>query len=151
MAETTQLHATAVDIGGNGVLIRGPSGSGKSDLALRLIEGSAMLVSDDRTDLEVENGRLLARAPENLAGLLEVRGVGIVELEIVPRTPLALVVDLVASDRIERLPAPTETEILGVALPSIRLAPFEVGAPAKLRLALDVVRGNMKMRHGITN
>ena len=151
MSEITQIHATAVEIAGDGVLIRGPSGSGKSDLALRMIEDGAVLVSDDRTDLEIADGRLVARAPQALAGLLEVRGVGIVELDAAPRSFISMVVDLVAADEIDRLPAPAQTEILGITLPSFRLAPFESSAPAKLRLALDAVRGNMKLRHGITN
>ena len=151
MARTTQIHATAVEIDGAGVIIRGPAGSGKSDLALRLIDNGAMLVADDRTDLEVEDGRLFASAPETLAGLLEVRGLGIVELTPIARTAVTLVVDLVPSDRIERLPASAKAEILGITLPSIRLAPFETSAAIKLRLALDAVSGNMKMRHGFTN
>jgi serine kinase of HPr protein (carbohydrate metabolism regulator) len=148
MAATLQLHATTVEIGGAGVLLRGAPGSGKSDLALRLIGEGAQLVADDRTDIEAVGGRLIARAPETIAGLLEVRGLGIVEIGAAPQTVLALAVDLATPADIERLPGPAETDILGIRLPLLTLAAFEAGATAKLRLALDVVRGDMMLRHG---
>lgn len=132
----TQIHATAVALAGAGVLLRGASGAGKSDLALRLIDAGARLVADDRVDLAVEAGRLVARPPAALAGRMEVRGLGIVEVSWVAAAPLALVVDLVAPERIERMPLPARAEYLGVSLPLLALAPFEASAPAKLRLAL---------------
>src|ERR1700749_918633 len=75
----TQIHASCIELAGTGVLLRGPSGSGKSDLALRLIDAGAKLVADDRTDLWTEKGRLLARARATVAGLIGVRGLGIVK------------------------------------------------------------------------
>ncbi len=118
-----------------GVLLRGPSGAGKSDLALRLIDGGARLIADDQTLLASRDGVLIARAPETIAGRMEVRGVGIAVLPQLQETPLGLVVDLVPPAEVERLPAPAFCEILGVRLPLLKLDPFETSAPAKLRLA----------------
>ena len=122
-----------------GVLLRGPSGAGKSDLALRLVEGGARLIADDQTHLARRGRAVIATAPPSLAGLIEVRGVGIVRLTPAQRlahAPLALLVDLVAAEQIERLPEPVTESVLGVALPVVALAAFEASAPAKLRLAL---------------
>ena len=132
----TQIHASAVELGGQGVLLRGPSGAGKSDLALRLIDAGARLIADDRVDLAVESGRLVARPPAILAGRMEVRGLGIVAVPWVAAAPLALVVDLVAPGLVERLPERTQVTYLGIGLPLLALAPFEASAAAKLRLAL---------------
>ncbi|MBI4185109.1 MAG: HPr kinase/phosphatase C-terminal domain-containing protein [Proteobacteria bacterium] len=131
-----QVHGTALLLNGAGVLLRGPPGAGKSDLALRLIEGGARLVADDRVDLVREGERLIAAAPARLAGLLEVRGVGIVAVAHATRAALRLVVDLVAPDEVSRLPEPRRCRYLGLTLPLIALAPFEASAPAKLRLAV---------------
>ena len=131
-----QIHATSIDIDGDGVLLRGPPASGKSDLALRWSDAGARLVADDRTDLAVKGGRVFASAPEALAGRMEVRGIGILSVGTVPKSPLALVVDLVGPGDIERLPKPLRTDILGLVLPLVRLAPFEASAPAKVRAAL---------------
>lgn len=130
------VHATSVEIDGHAVLIRGPSGSGKSDLALRLIDGGAQLVADDQTQLSAEAGRLFAGAPAVLAGLLEVRGLGIVRLPHRDRVPLALVVDLVAPEAVERMPEPVFAALLGIMVPKVALAPFEASAAAKVRLAM---------------
>ena len=130
------IHGTVVDIDGAGVLLRGPPGSGKSDLALRLIDRGAALVADDRVILSVDDGGLAASAPGPGAGKLEIRGLGIVRVPHLARAAVHLVVDLVEPDRIERLPKAAETVLLGVALPVLNLAPFEASAPAKVRLAL---------------
>jgi len=130
------IHGTAVGIDGAGVLLRGPSGAGKSDLALRLIDGGAALVADDRVVLARDGDAILAFAPDSIAGKLEVRGLGIVKLPAAVSARLRLVVDLVAPDAVERLPKAGETVLLGVALPVLNLAPFEASAPAKVRLAL---------------
>lgn len=135
-----QVHATCVAVGGAGVLLRGPSGAGKSDLALRLIDGGGAdgprLVADDRVDLTVQGGRIWARAPEPLKGLLEVRGVGIMPMKALDEIAIALVCDLVAPPLVERLPEVVTVPILNLDIPFIRLAPFEASAPAKIRLAL---------------
>jgi HPr kinase/phosphorylase len=145
---TGLVHATCVALRPPGkpsgrawraVLLRGPSGAGKSDLALRLIEAGGRLIADDQTRITRRGKALLASAPAALAGLMEVRGVGIVKLgrsQLLSQAPLSLVVDLVPPDRIDRLPEPALEDVLGVALPLLALAPFEASAPAKLRLAL---------------
>lgn len=142
------LHATcvALRIGGKAssgrwraVLLRGPSGAGKSDLAARLIETGARLVADDQTVLSRRGKKVVGAAPPTLAGLLEVRGVGIVKLDrtqLLARAPIALVVDLVSPERIERMPEEAYERILGVDLPVLAMAPLEASATAKLRLAL---------------
>lgn len=130
------VHASSVEIDGHAVLIRGPSGGGKSDLALRLIDGGAQLIADDQTRLAAEGGRLFASAPAAIAGLLEVRGVGIVRLPHRERVPVALVVDLVAAEQVERLPEPSQAALLGQVVPRLALAGFEASAAAKVRLAM---------------
>jgi serine kinase of HPr protein (carbohydrate metabolism regulator) len=134
------LHASCVAIGDHAVLIEGPSGSGKSDLALRLIDRGARLVSDDYTVLIRSGGALLARAPDTIRGRIEVRGIGIVEMEPGERVPVALVVRLV--EQVERMPdVDTERRIAGVTLPELALVPYENSAPIKLELALKRVTG----------
>jgi HPr kinase/phosphorylase len=139
------MHATAIALDGKGALIRGPSGSGKSDLALRclgmaaspLIPWPCSLVSDDYVLIELGPGGLMLSAPAALSGLLEVRGTGIVG--IAPGAParLALVVDLVlAHDAIARMPEPETVDILGIAVPRLLLHSFEASAPLKMLLVM---------------
>lgn len=130
------LHGTTVSIDGTGVLLRGPSGSGKSDLALRLIDGGARLVADDQTEVRRVGSALRASVPQSIAGLLEVRGIGILPVPNLPSAVLGLVVDLVKSEAVERLPEPRFLDILGCDLPLVSLSAFEASAPAKLRLAV---------------
>ena len=136
-----RVHGTTVAIAGRGVLLRGPSGAGKSDLALRLIDGGARLVADDQTELMIRGATVVARAPAVIAGRLEVRGLGIVELPHVADVPLVLVVDLVPGGEVERLPAPATESVLGHAVARLALAPFEASAAAKVRLAVDRAYG----------
>ena len=136
----TLIHGTCVALNGVTVLLRGPSGSGKSDLALRLIDGGGRLVSDDQTLVEIQGGRLIATAPETIAGKMEVRGVGVLAVEMEKSGILGLVVDLVANPP-ERMPESETTEILGMALPLLRLDPFKASAAAKLRLAVRSLGG----------
>ena len=132
-----RLHATCVAIGGRGVLLTGPSGAGKSDLALRLIDRGAVLVSDDGVDLNARDGRLEAAAPRTIAGLMEVRGLGIVPVESV-RATVALVIALDRSaSRMPESPLPTQA-IDGIAIPLIALSPFETSAPIKVERALGL-------------
>jgi len=119
-------------------LIRGPSGSGKSDLALRLLDQGAQLVADDQSALSAENGRLFVSCPANIAGMIEVRGLGILRLPHRDRVPLALVVDLVAAKDVERLPEPSRAAFLGIQVPRVALYAFECSTPAKVRLAVSV-------------
>jgi serine kinase of HPr protein (carbohydrate metabolism regulator) len=142
------IHATCVVVGGAGVLLRGPSGSGKSDLALRLIDGGAALVADDRVLLARENGRLVGRAPPAIAGLLEVRGLGLVPVTPVPAAEIDLVVDLRPCGAIERLPEPAWCAYLGVRLPLVALEPFHASATAKVRFAATRWAGKGRLAAG---
>ena len=99
-AET--VHASTVATDGRAVVILGPSGSGKSDLALRLLDRGFTLVSDDQTLIKKDGERLMASAPPNIAGKLEIRGIGIVEMETLSNIPVALLVEL--TSEIQRLP-----------------------------------------------
>ncbi len=119
MTDTLLVHGTAVAIDGEAVLLRGPSGAGKSDLGLRLIDGGADLVADDQALLRLEGARVMVHAPDAIAGMIEVRGVGIVRVDAVAGAPLALIVDLLPSGEIERLPEPRFEAVLGIAVPLI--------------------------------
>ncbi len=134
MNDTVLVHATAVAIDGEAVLLRGPPGAGKSDLALRLIDRGARLVADDQVVLRRLGDRVLVRAPAVIAGLIEVRGLGIVRVETIEEAPLALIVDLLPSDQIERMPQARVELVLGLEIPFIGLAAFDASAAAKLRL-----------------
>lgn len=139
MTPSPTVHASAVLIGARALLIRGPAGSGKSLLALKLIEAAqsgvlrfARLVADDRVRLEPCHGRLLARAPAELAGLIEVRGLGIQRIDHEPVAVVSGIVDLAAADA-ERLPNPwLRIEIEGVALPRLAIAVNDDPCPAVL-------------------
>jgi len=134
-AET--LHASAVAAEGRAVLITGPSGSGKSDLALRLLDRGFTLVSDDQTIVKRDGDRLLASPPPTIAGKLEIRGIGIVEMDNLTDMPVALIVELTV-DEIQRLPDDSrERPILGVSLPIVTIDAMTASAPSKVALALD--------------
>jgi serine kinase of HPr protein (carbohydrate metabolism regulator) len=141
-AETLTVHATAVALDGLGVLLRGAPGSGKSDLALRLIDAGARLIADDQTTLVRRGDALLASPPATIAGRLEVRGLGLMALAHVADVPLAAVFDLVGAGALERLPEPATVEILNILLPLIRLDPTVPSAAAKVRLAVHQLRGD---------
>ena len=138
MTDRCLVHATAIAIEGRGVLLRGPSGSGKSDLALRLIDAGARLVADDQSELSRIGDAVVVRPPAAIAGLIEVRGIGIIRVEPLMEVPLRLIADLAPAETIERLPAPHFERILGCDLPVVALAPFAASAVAKLRLTLRV-------------
>jgi serine kinase of HPr protein (carbohydrate metabolism regulator) len=142
MASPRFVHGTAILIGARAVLLRGPSGAGKSDLAFRLIRGegaSAMLVADDQVALSVEEDRLLASPPAALAGLLELRGLGLLGLPYTAHAELALIVDLVPREAVPRLAVPRFETLEGVELPAIALHAFDATAPEKIRLALETI------------
>lgn len=129
------LHASSVSVGGRAVLIEGRSGSGKSDLALRLIDRGAVLISDDYTLVKREKTRLIATTAPNIGGKIEVRGVGLVEMPCESEIPVGLVVRL--GHEAERLPEPGEKRrIAGVDVPAMALIAFEASAPIKVELAL---------------
>jgi serine kinase of HPr protein (carbohydrate metabolism regulator) len=132
------IHATTVAIDGAAVLLLGPSGSGKSDLALRLIDRGATLVSDDYTLLTAHDGRLIANAPPTISGKIEVRGLGIVALKRVGDVPVMLAVRL---DRpVERMPSQTRVAYNGITIHEVAIDPFELSAPIKVELALRHAR-----------
>ena len=144
-----RIHATALALGGKAALIRGPSGSGKSDLALRCIASAplphvphrAELVADDPVALTRTYDGIDVSAPPAIAGKLEVRGLGVLEMPYRASARLALVIDLVPPDEVPRYPLEEVTTIfLGRAVPTLRLAPFEASSPAKLALALAAAR-----------
>jgi len=137
-AET--LHASTVASSGRAVLITGPSGSGKSDLALRLLDRGFTLVSDDQTIVKRSGDRLVATAPATIAGKLEIRGIGIVEMERVDEVPVALLVELTSDSDIQRLPDDSRSRpFLGVSIPLISIDAMTASAPSKVALALDRV------------
>jgi len=134
------LHASCVQHGGVGIVLLGPSGAGKSDFALRLIDAGALLVADDRLQVEASETGLVGRPAAALAGLLEVRGIGILRIPYCRASPLGLVVELDGAKPMVRMPQPATYEILGTALPFLHLDPQAPSAVAKLRLALTAER-----------
>ena len=147
----SRIHATAVAWGAHCVLLRGPSGSGKSDLALRLVSAdgtgaqapSWRLVGDDQVELAREGAAVTVVAPEALRGKLEVRGFGIVDVPFANSALAALVVDLMPREAVDRLPdADIRIDVLGVPLPRLLLHAFDTSAPIKLRLALKRAVGD---------
>lgn len=140
MIADVRIHGSCVARDGAGVLIVGPSGAGKSDLVLRLLGRGFVLVADDQVD--VING--VARAPDPLAGLLEVRGLGIVRLPYLSDVKLNIVV--VLTDQSERLPRPERHT--GLDLPLVRLYAANASAPDRVVLALDCALGRVTQHTG---
>ncbi len=134
-AQEVSLHATCVAIDGQGVVLTGASGAGKSALGLQLVDGGAMLVSDDLTALFREGPRLIARAPLQGAGLVEAHGNGIMRLAFVDQAPVAFFVDVGALAG-ERLPEPALRTELGVSVPLLRADPQNPASAALIRLAV---------------
>lgn len=133
-AET--VHASTVAIDGRAVLISGPSGAGKSDLTLRLLDRGFTLVSDDQTIVRREGDWLIASAPPSIAGKLEIRGIGIIDMDSVDDVAVSLLVELTSD--IQRLPDENrERPLLGVPLPLISIDAMAASAASKVALALD--------------
>lgn len=153
MAEATSRmqHATAIAFGSRGVLLLGKPGSGKSSLALQLIDSAgyglgseplrAQLVADDQVRITRQADRLVASVPPALRGKLEVRGIGILDLPSVAEVELSLAVILATPVATERLPEPQTLELLGLAIPAIGLDASLPAAPARLRAALSGIAG----------
>ena len=132
----TPRQSTCVDIGGRGLLIEGPPGSGKSSLALALIDRGARLVGDDGVLLSAVNGRIEARPHPNTCGLLEVRNLGLMTFPTVERSPICLVLAL-SADAPRFIEMADSEAILDVVLPMLRLWPDAASLPLKAELALE--------------
>ena len=139
-----KIHATTVEIDGVGVMIVGAPGTGKSDLALRLIDDGAHLVADDYTEISATDGRIMASAPPNTVGLLEVRGLGVYRVPSSAVTEVRLVVALAPMDKIERLPDERTVDLHGVAVPEVTIDAHESAAVAKVRLAAKQIAGDIR-------
>jgi len=141
-------HGSCASSGGAGVLFLGRPGSGKSDLLLRMMQRGWQLVADDQVALSEVEGSLEAEAPAELAGMLEVRGVGL--FQGLPYAPavLRLAVLLVGRDEVPRLPEPRRFDALGLQLPLLALHPFDCSAPAKIELALGAAEARLGLRAG---
>lgn len=142
-------HGSVVDVAGAGVMLRGPSGSGKSDLALRLMDRGAVLVADDQVILTPHRTGLRASAPDKLYGLLEVRGVGIMSLPAIKNTTLQMIVDLVDPKLVPRFPERRHDVIEDIKIDLLTLHAFEISAAIKIELAvrnLDGI-GKMELQH----
>ncbi len=151
MHASVNIHASCVRVGRSGILLLGKSGAGKSDLALRLIGRGAVLVADDRTLLAIERGILVARVPPQIAGMIEVRGVGLLPMRHTSSAQIVLVVDLVA--KVERLPAPKVfrppkplSMPPGARPRLIALDAFETSAADKILAVLAALRHNAARR-----
>ena len=138
------LHGSAVllksvDFQPSVVFLRGLSGSGKSDLALRLIDLGGLLICDDQVHLERRQDNIFASPVEAIRGLLEVRGVGLLHMPVADPARVRLIIDLVAREDVPRLPDLEKVDILGVKLPRFRLHAFDVSAAVKVHKALEIV------------
>lgn len=146
------VHGTCVALGTDAVLLRGDSGTGKSDLALRFLAlpvseaGQPALVADDQVCLTASDDGLVASPPANLAGLIEVRGLGIQTVSFAGSARLVVVCDLVAAQDVPRMPPDPwdRTVLAGTELPVLKLAPFEASAPLKLRLAIVAATAHLR-------
>ena len=138
------VHATCVRLDGKGILIRGPSGSGKSDLALRLIDRGGLLVADDLVSLVAREGRAWASLPpgrDRFAGALELHGVGILSVPCAVETAVGLIIDL--CEAVERMPEPLQTVLAGIAVKTVRLNAFEASASTKVAALLRFGTANV--------
>ncbi len=132
-----QIHATAISYNNDGILILGDSGSGKSDLALRLIDKGAVLIGDDYIQIDKDNNLYPA---DNIKGLIEVRNIGILRSEFIEKIELKLVIELVDSlDKLERMP---EVEYNNLKIRKYKLYPFEISAPIKVLKILEIVNNS---------
>jgi HPr kinase/phosphorylase len=145
-ADPATVHATCIAIGDRAALIRGRSGAGKSDLALRCLAlgqtpvtpVAARLIADDRVALARDGGRLIATAPPSIAGLIEVRGVGIIPVPHAARAEVVVLIDLDSNAQSDRLPdVLPHDELLGVAIPVLALQPFYASSALKVLMAID--------------
>jgi HPr kinase/phosphorylase len=135
----TILHGTALSSANSAVFLRGPSGSGKSDLAFRLLPLGFALIADDQVEFSLRLDRPQAGPVESVRGLLEVRGVGLVKVTSAAAAPLRLIVDLMPRDEVPRLPKWEGDMILGVSIPRLALHAFDASTPLKILKAMELV------------
>ena len=145
-----KIHGTCVAMGNEAILFRGPSGSGKSDLAVRVSNGGGTLVSDDQTIIVRQEDELIMSSPENIRDKIEVRGVGIINMPAKKEVRLGLVLDMMPSEKIDRIPIPQFCWYLGLKVPVLGLQPFENSAPLKVQLAINSVRSSNQYAHNNT-
>jgi serine kinase of HPr protein (carbohydrate metabolism regulator) len=139
------FYGTAVAYYGCGVLIRGPSGSGKSDLALRLIDDGGILIADDQVLIKFVGKELHLSAPNSISGLIEVRGVGVLKIKHVSGVPLSLIVDINTKEQLQRLPAIKKEVINDIHISVIRINAFESSAIAKIKVFLQYLKNEVKL------
>jgi len=137
LQKSTNIHGSCVAINGQGVLLLGESGVGKSDFALRLLDRGAKLVSDDRVELKVKDNFIIATAPKRIKGLIELRGIGIVKVDTIDEATLKLVIKLVARQDIERMPEATYYNIMGINIRELSLHSFDASTPIKIELFIN--------------
>ena len=137
-----KVHGTSVSIDGDGVLFRGPPGSGKSDLALRMINFGAQLVSDDQVCMTRRNNNIFMSSPPTIRNSIEVRGIGIVNTIAQKEAPLILVLNMLPNNVASRMPSWRLCTFLDIKIPAIEFAPFEISAHLKVKLAISLVREN---------
>ena len=137
-----KVHGTSVSIDGDGVLFRGPSGSGKSDLALRMINYGAQLVSDDQVCLTRRNDNIFMSSPPTIRNSMEVRGIGIVNTIAKKEAPLILVLNMSPNNAASRMPIWQLCTFLDIKVPAVEFAPFEISAHLKVKLAINLAREN---------
>ena len=137
-----KVHGTSVSIDGDGVLFRGPPGSGKSDLALRMINYGAQLVSDDQVCLTRRNDNIFMSSPSNIRNSMEVRGIGIVNTIAQKEAPLILVLNMLPNNAANRMPIWQLCTFLDIKVPAVEFAPFEISAHLKVKLAINLARKN---------
>ena len=137
-----KVHGTSVSIDGDGVLFRGPTGSGKSDLALRMINFGAQLVSDDQVCLTRRNDNIFMSSPPTIRNSLEVRGIGIVNTIVQKEAPLILVLNMLPNNVTSRMPVWQLCTFFDIKVPAVEFAPFEISAHLKVKLAINLARKN---------
>ena len=131
-----QLYATAITYCDYGVLIRGPSGSGKSDLALRLIDDGASLIADDQVIIKAVRQKLYLSPPDSISGLIEVRGIGVIKINYVRDIRLHLIIDLDQGNKIQRIPIMNKELIKNISVPVFNLNAFEISTLVKIKIIL---------------
>lgn len=139
------LHASAVALDGAAIMLRGPSGSGKSTICLALIEHyGAQLIADDRLYADTDADTVMLRPHDGLAGLIEMRGLGVLRMAHLPTARLALVVELVAADAVPRIAPMATTEIAGCAIALLRLHGHDPYTPLKIHRAAAALRDGLR-------